>query len=379
MTSAARRRSGPHPPSRGEVQDERQDQRRDEQQQPERRLEADAHQAAPPAAVRAGAAEPATQADHGVAVVEGPLDAQDDQDDRTIGTHSSSRVVGRSVAAPPAAPLAPGDGRCAAVVPSASIAAAEPGRWSIRSSRTGRPRSGPAPGGSCGIGDADADVPAEALGVVEALGEAGALGRALAEGAGDASGSKIGVTVYTPSRSVAAKVTARPPVVARDELGRRAIRPRDGQPVCAARDHQLHRSRRAATASVGAVEPPSSSPVRLASRIGNATWSGRSERRGSKASTAVGTPSRTPAYSSGAPPGPGMTVRAHVGRRQPGGLARCGSSRGRRSAGSARRVEACRCPGSSACRSPRRGRSTAAARSPGSGVRAASPAGSPRR
>src|SRR6478672_9604910 len=49
-----------------------------------------------------------------------------------------------------------------------------------------------------------------------------------------------------------------------------------------------------ATASVGAVDPPSSSPVRLESRIGKATWSGRSERRGSKARTAVGRPARTP-------------------------------------------------------------------------------------
>ena len=49
-----------------------------------------------------------------------------------------------------------------------------------------------------------------------------------------------------------------------------------------------------ATASVGAAEPPSSSPVRFESRMGNATWSGRSERRGSKASTAVGRPARTP-------------------------------------------------------------------------------------
>ena len=67
------------------------------------------------------------------------------------------------------------------------------------------------------------------------------------------------------------------------------------------------------TASVGAVEPPSSSPVRFASRIGNATCSGRSDRRGSKARTAVGSPSRDPTYSSGAPDGPGMTVRAQSG------------------------------------------------------------------
>ena len=49
------------------------------------------------------------------------------------------------------------------------------------------------------------------------------------------------------------------------------------------------------TASVGAAEPPISSPVRFASRIGKATWSGRSDRRGSKARTAVGRPARSPA------------------------------------------------------------------------------------
>ena len=49
------------------------------------------------------------------------------------------------------------------------------------------------------------------------------------------------------------------------------------------------------TASAGAALPPMSSPVRFAIRIGNATWSGRSDRRGSKASTAVGTPARMPA------------------------------------------------------------------------------------
>ena len=68
-----------------------------------------------------------------------------------------------------------------------------------------------------------------------------------------------------------------------------------------------------AMAPVGAADPPSSSPVRFDRRIGNATWSGRSERRGSNASTAVGSPARMPVYSSGAPFGPGMTVRAHVG------------------------------------------------------------------
>ena len=47
------------------------------------------------------------------------------------------------------------------------------------------------------------------------------------------------------------------------------------------------------SASVGAADPPISSPVRLASRIGKATWSGRSDWRGSNARTAVGRPART--------------------------------------------------------------------------------------
>ena len=67
------------------------------------------------------------------------------------------------------------------------------------------------------------------------------------------------------------------------------------------------------TAAVGAADPPSSSPVRFATRIGKATWSGRSDCRGSNARTAVGSPALTPAYSSGEPLGPGMTVRAQAG------------------------------------------------------------------
>ena len=65
--------------------------------------------------------------------------------------------------------------------------------------------------------------------------------------------------------------------------------------------------------STGVDDPPSSSPVRFASRIGNATCSGRSDWRGSNVRTAVGRPSRSPAYRSGAPRGPGMTARAQSG------------------------------------------------------------------
>ena len=69
-----------------------------------------------------------------------------------------------------------------------------------------------------------------------------------------------------------------------------------------------------AIASAGVSEPPRSSPARFASSTGNATWSGRSERRGSKAMTAAGRPANVPAYSSGAVPGPGITARAQAGR-----------------------------------------------------------------
>ena len=105
------------------------------------------------------------------------------------------------------------------------------------------------------------------------------------------------------------------------------------------------------TASVGAAEPPSSSPVRFASRIGNATWSGRSDRRGSKARTAVG----SPAADAGVEQGSALRARDDgprpVGQRRAATPRRCGSSTGRRSAGSARPGRASRCPGSSACRS----------------------------
>ena len=54
-----------------------------------------------------------------------------------------------------------------------------------------------------------------------------------------------------------------------------------------------------AIASAALADPPSSSPARFASRTGNATWSGRSDRRGSKARTAAGRPASVPAYRSG--------------------------------------------------------------------------------
>ena len=130
--------------------------------------------------------------------------------------------------------------------------------------------------------------------------------------AGVASGSTIPVTVYTPRRSVRANVTLRASLVGamRSSVvpsGRSTRTPMDpsGMPSVTGAP--------GAIASAGVSEPPSSSPARLASRIGNATWSGRSDRRGSKDSTAAGRPARMPAYRSGEPPGPGITGRAQAG------------------------------------------------------------------
>src|SRR6187402_265999 len=238
---------------------------------------------------------------------------------RTSGTHSSSRVVGREVAAGAGTPLAPGAGAPSGVVPRASIDAAEPGAIvdSLTSNRSTAKWTG-ASGSSGGGGLADApaaapapaDAPAEGGGVARAVGAAPLP--ALADGSAAASGSGIGVTVYTPSWSVPANVTAAPPLVPATSgvtVPSGAVTVSPTAPLGMTSSTGVPGS----TASVGAVVAPSSSPVRLASRIGNATWSGRSERRGSKARTAVGSPSRIPAYSSGAPLGPGMIVRAQSG------------------------------------------------------------------
>ena len=114
---------------------------------------------------------------------------------------------------------------------------------------------------------------------------------------------------------------------------------------------------------------PSSSPVRLASRIGKATWSGRSDRRGSKARTAVGRPAREARVEQRRAARPGDDGPRPVGQRRAAPPRRCGSSTGRRSAGPARRVERADARVRRACRSPRRAGSCAAGRWPGSGVR----------
>src|SRR6266487_3956651 len=108
---------------------------------------------------------------------------------RTIGTQSSSRVVGRSVAGLSGAPLAPG-GRTPGFVPSAEIAAGLPGAMvdSSTSNRSTTKRTGAK--GSTMTGWPDA--PGEVLGGDDRSGDAEAttLGTALAPtvGPGDAFG-----------------------------------------------------------------------------------------------------------------------------------------------------------------------------------------------
>ncbi len=101
---------------------------------------------------------------------------------RTRGTHSSSRVVGRSTTAVPALP---GAGEATGVLPRASMAAAEPGAMvdSPTSNRSTANRTGAA--GST----ASAELP----GPTEDDGTPDAAAEAAPEA--DAAGSRIGVTV----------------------------------------------------------------------------------------------------------------------------------------------------------------------------------------
>ena len=130
-TSATRRRPDAHPPPRAEVEPDRQEQRRDEQQQRERRIERDAHQVP---AVRGlppePRSEPAADPDQRITVVDGPLDAQADEDqqhDRDPQLVPGGRTgIDRGRAAPRCAD-APGAPDGPATAPSASMAATEPG------------------------------------------------------------------------------------------------------------------------------------------------------------------------------------------------------------------------------------------------------------
>ncbi len=128
----------------------------------------------------------------------------------------------------------------------------------------------------------------------EAPGVAVADGAAVDEGVvGDASGSAIGVTVYTPRRSVRAKVTL--PALAVGASSSSALPSgRSTRTPFAPAGIWSVTGLPGAIASAGVCEPPSSSPARFASSTGNATWSGRSDRRGSNARTAAGRPARLP-------------------------------------------------------------------------------------
>src|SRR6185295_5322271 len=187
----------PDPPPGAQVQHDRHGHRRDEQEERERGLEADAHQVVLPAFRRRRPVTERRMRMRPSRWYKAHSTHRNTSTNRTIGTHSSSRVVGRSVAAPP---VPPGVGEPTAVVPSASIAAAEPGAMvdSSTSNRSTAKRTGA--NGSCGgsgLAEAPLAAPAEAPGVAEGPGaELGpALLPALAGGAAEASGSMIGVAV----------------------------------------------------------------------------------------------------------------------------------------------------------------------------------------
>src|SRR6478752_6898361 len=109
---------------------------------------------------------------------------------RTIGIQSSSRVVGRSTAAVPGAAEAPGT---AAVVPSASMAAGEPGAIddSPRSNRSTAKRTGAFGSTTTAEVPGDADGPPLAAAMADGRG----VGPPAPDGAGDAATTPVGVTV----------------------------------------------------------------------------------------------------------------------------------------------------------------------------------------
>ena len=121
-----RRRPAPSRRRAPRYSDDRQAERRDQQEQRERRLEAEAHQAVPPASRRSRVASDASDPDerrHGGTAPTRRTGRQHEQDDRDpqlvagrrAARSSAGGAVRRARATPPA------------VVPSASMAAAEPG------------------------------------------------------------------------------------------------------------------------------------------------------------------------------------------------------------------------------------------------------------
>ena len=236
-----------------------------------------------------GAAEPAGQvapaADDHVAVVEAPLHAEaneHEKDNRQPQLIAGRRPIRRGVRAPEmhrARRRARPGGRASRDRTPCRARSTTPRR------RTSRPRTGSGPSGRC---RPTAGPPWLAEGDGRGVG----LGEAPGEDAGPS--GNTGVAVYTPSRSVWVNVTAPAPAVpgarSTTEPSGRSTRSPVAPPWSGSDTGSP-----GVSASVGAALPPISSPVRFAIRIGNATWSGRSLFRGSKARTALGTLARTPA------------------------------------------------------------------------------------
>src|SRR5436190_8160038 len=246
---------------------------------------------------------------------------------RSSGPHSSSRAAGRSVVDPDPVPGdapadAPGDAAGEGLrdppeafgdgagdepfgpVPRASSVAAEPGVIvdSPMSKRSTAKRTGAAGsiGGRLAAGDSLAPDPLDPLdgpGVTAAgvpTGLADGDCPSDDDGLGGDDCRPSGVALYTPSDWVAVYVRLIAPAVpaARSRAvpsGRTTWSP------VAPLGIPSWTGEPGARAPVGVVDPPSSSPTRFERRIGKPTWSGRSDRRGSKASTAVGRPARWPA------------------------------------------------------------------------------------
>ena len=227
---------------------------------------------------------------------------------RTIGHHSFV-AGGRPTVAPPRAVPVPGPGRATRSRPRRAPRSSprSRGRSSTRRRRTGRPRSGPGRSGPAWerTDRPEPDVPGEAApgcGAGRSVARwprrsrrrGGRRHRRKVRGCDRVDTEQIGRGEGPRLRQAVPGTSS-----ATDPSGAG-----HGQAGGAGRDLRST-GVPGWTASAGAADPPSSSPVRFASRIGKATWSGRSERRGSNARTAVGSPSRTPAYSRGRPWVPG--------------------------------------------------------------------------
>ncbi len=128
------------------------------------------------------------------------------------------------------------------------------------------------------------------------LADGSGVGDGVGDGVGEPEGAGAGMTSarYTPSWRVVTKVTLDAPVA---PGGRTSTEPsgRVTRTPCEPGVIGMSIGDDGASGSSAAALSPSSSPARLESMIGQATWSGRSESRMSNAKTAVGSASRTPA------------------------------------------------------------------------------------